>query len=154
MVAKYTIGVLYINYTSYKKGEFYIMVKAKVWIEHLYLSKEIQAVCALMLLAFVCIANIGTVKADTIFDGIENGSGTIVSKITDTYCNYLFPFLLVVALVGTAITARNQKLLPLFTGGLKIICIVFVGCKAIDLITGTLEWITEQFSGSAGGSPV
>lgn len=130
------------------------MVKAKVWIEHLYLSKEIQAVCALMLLAFVCIANIGTVKADTIFDGIENGSGTIVSRITDTYCNYLFPFLLVVALVGTAITARNQKLLPLFTSGLKIICIVFVGCKAIDLITGTLEWIAEQFSGSAGGSPV
>lgn len=130
------------------------MVKAKVWIEHLYLSKEIQAVCALMLLAFVCIANIGTVKADTIFDGIENGSGTIVSKITDTYCNYLFPFLLVVDLIGTAITAKNPKLLPLFTGGLKIICIVFIGCKAIDLITGTLEWITEQFSGSAGGSPV
>lgn len=130
------------------------MVKAKVWIEHLYLSKEIQVVCALMLLAFVCIANIGTVKADTIFDGIENGSGTIVSKITDTYCNYLFPFLLVVDLIGTAITAKNQKLLPLFTNGLKIICIVFLGCKAIDLITGTLEWIAEQFSGSAGGSPV
>lgn len=130
------------------------MVKAKVWIEHLYLSKEIQAVCALMLLAFVCIANIGTVKADTIFDGIENGSGTIVSKITDTYCNYLFPFLLVVDLIGTAITAQNPKLLPLFTGGLKIICIVFVGCKAIYLITGTLEWIAEQFRGSAGGSPV
>ena len=130
------------------------MVKAKVWIEHLYLSKEIQAVCALMLLAFVCIANIGTVKADTIFDGIENGSGTIVSQITDTYCNYLFPFLLVVDLIGTAITAKNPKLLPLFTGGLKIICIVFVGCKAIYLITGTLEWIAEQFGGSAGGSPV
>lgn len=130
------------------------MVKAKVWIEHLYLSKEIQVVCALMLLAFVCIANIGTVKADTIFDGIENGSGTIVSKITDTYCNYLFPFLLVVDLIGTAITAKNTKLLPLFTGGLKIICIVFVGCKAIYLITGTLEWIAEQFRGSAGGSPV
>lgn len=130
------------------------MVKAKVWIEHLYLSKEIQAVCALMLLAFVCIANIGTVKADTIFDGIENGSGTIVSKITDTYCNYLFPFLLVVDLIGTSITAKNPKLLPLFTGGLKIICIVFVGCKAIYLITGTLEWIAEQFRGSAGGSPV
>ena len=90
MVAKYTIGVLYINYTSYKKGEFYIMVKAKVWIEHLYLSKEIQVVCALMLLAFVCIANIGTVKADTIFDGIENGSGTIVSKHTAIICFRFF----------------------------------------------------------------
>lgn len=129
------------------------MKNAKVWAEHLYLSREFQAVCALMLFTIIMFVNIGSVRADTIFDGLDQGSDGIVSKITDAYCNNVFPILLVITLVGSAITSGNQKLFPIFTRALKIVCIIFVGCKLLDLIVGTLEWLSDQLgAGGTGGT--
>ena len=127
------------------------MSKVRNWTTYLVYSRKVQAIAMLVFMCALFIINIGSVKADTIFDGLDAGSDSIVTKIADAYCNNLFAILLVIALLGCGITAHNQKLLPIFTKALKVVCIIFVALKCLTLIEDTFTWISEQFTGGGGG---
>lgn len=94
------------------------------------------------------VTRVAALTGDTIFDGLDNGSGSIIERICTTYNKSIMPISFVILVICAAISGTNQKFADLVKTGFKILIIASVALNCINLFAHTITWIAEKLGGS------